>query len=152
MTTGKFDIEQFVKDMASRLSVIEGVLQSQAVDTLTESIPEVPLIQTYWSDINLTSGTDRWTMGGGGTKAIKQKVIGFVIDVYVRQRSSIGEDMSAIHRYIDPITDMLENEDDKPYFGNQGIDSFTWSAERSTFSYGDIDYAGIRFTLSVHTM
>jgi len=75
----------------------------------------------------------------------------FVIhaDYYAEQRGHIGEDMAALVDGINTLTDMLEGQDQKPYFGLDGLKAFFWRWDRVTFEYGGVGYVGARYLITV---
>ena len=58
--------------------------------------------------------------------------------------------MAALYPLIDAIQDVLEDEDNKPYFGLEGIKVIeSWSARRIVFEYGGSRYVGARFIIKL---
>lgn len=123
------------------------VKRGESYDELTEGIQDLPTLQVYPESGIQSAGssTDRFTMRGG----IRQTEFVINADYYARQRSHIGEDMEALVDGIDAITDVLEGQDEKPYFGLSGIMAFSWRWDRVTFIYADIQYMGARFAITV---
>ena len=123
--------------------------RGESYDELTESIPDLPLLQVYPESANQdpAGGTERTSFGAG----VRQTSLVVNADYYARQRSDIGEDMAALVNGIDAITDVLEGQDKKPYFGLDGIKAFAWSWSRVVFLYGDPEqkYIGARFVITL---
>jgi len=119
----------------------------ESYDELTEGVQDLPTLQVYPESgyQSAASGTDRFTMRGG----IRQTEFIIHADYYARQRSQIDEDMKELVNGIDAITDVLEGQDEKPYFGLTGIQAFSWRWDRVTFIYGDVQYMGARFAITV---
>jgi hypothetical protein len=121
----------------------------KSYNQLTESV-DPPMAQVYpsptWTQ-DPSGNTDRTTFGGG----VRQTLIGFHIDVYARRRSHIAEDMEAVVNISDEIEAIFEEQNTKPYFNEEGIKAFNWTATRVTFQYADpLDlYAGIRYVVNV---
>lgn len=123
---------------------------TQSMNELSEGIADEPTVQIYWESSNQdpSGNTDRTTFKAG----VRHTVMNINVDVIARQRRELGEDMGAVARLTDAVVTVLETQDNKPYFGLEGIRAFSWSAERVLFLYGDpeIRYVGSRFRLVVH--
>ena len=133
----------------STLGAATGITRSQSYDELGESIQDVPLIQVYPEMLrgNATGETDRSSFRG----TIRQTEVVIITDLYARQRSHMGEDMKALVNEIDAIIDVIEAQDTKPYFSEDGIKAFNWRGERVTFVYGDnqLPFVGMRFYFTI---
>jgi hypothetical protein len=57
--------------------------------------------------------------------------------------------MARLVNGIDAITNVIEGQDQKPYFGLVGIKGFSWRWDRVTFDYGGVAYVGARFMLTL---
>lgn len=130
------------------LSAAAALVRSQDYDELTEGMQDTPALQVYFEthegdSVNTT--THQSTFGGG----VQQVTMTFHADVYANQRSNIGEDMSRLYTVVDQIIDILQAQKHKPYFGLAGIQAFHWSAQRVVFAYGQVDYVGTRFVITV---
>lgn len=119
--------------------------------TLKETIPETPAIQVYFDskDVISPGGTDRYTMGGGKNGVIRKTAMIIHVDVYARQRSNIGDEMALLEELIDLVDDVMEQQGDKPYFGIDGVQAYSYRAERTTFEYNKNDYVGVRFYVTL---
>lgn len=135
--------------VAITFELTEGIKRVMKPDQLKENIPDLPLLQIYPQSFQgavAGSQNDRNTFKAG---VRTQEQVWFV-DVYARQRSYIGEDMQKVVELSDAVIQVLERQNEKPYFGQVGIQGFRWQGERVTFSYGDPEqkYVGVRFTLT----
>jgi len=121
--------------------------KTESYDELSEGLQDMPLLQVYWeaSMQSPPGGTDRYTFQGG----VRQSWITIHADYYAQQRSHLGEDMEALVDGIDALTDVLEGQDLKPYFGLEGIKAFSWEATRVTFDYAGVLYIAARFVIQV---
>ena len=140
-------LHQIVDAVEATLSAAGGLVRSQTFDALTEGIgsADLPLLQVYPESLEFvdpSGSSDRMTFGG----AVRQEVYVIHADVYCRQRSHIGEDMAALVKMIDAITDVLEAQDCPP-FGLAGIKSWQWSWSRVQFEYAGAQFVGARFVL-----
>ena len=148
---GILTIAEICDAIDTTLGAATGISRSQSYDELTEGVHagDLPLLQIYpdSGEADIESGTDRSTFRAG----IRQTQFIIVADLYARQRSHIGEDMHALVDSIDAIIAVLEAQDTKDYFGQDGIQAFRWRFERVTFMYGDpqIPYVGARFYLTI---
>ena len=144
MTT--LTITQITEGIRDTLAPAEGLKRVESGVTLTESIPDTPLLQVYFQDeeTDIASQTDRTTFRGG----VKQAGVTHHADVYVRQRGNIGEDIAACEEMAEAVRTLLASQNTKPYFGLDGLKAFHWRAERVTFEYADVKYSGIRFVIT----
>ncbi len=150
-------LAQIVDAIEDTLDAATTLATSQTYDELTEGMQDTPTLQVYPESneqVSADSGTDRRTFGGKGgveNKPVREKVYVIHADYYARQRSHMGEDMTALVDGIDAMEDVLEDEDTGPFFGLDGIKALTWSWSRVTFIYGDemIRYVGARFIIRV---
>lgn len=145
---GSITIAQINTAVVETLGTAQGVTFTQDADELTEGMQDVPTLQVYWE--NLTSdaradNADRSTF----SKGVIVTRLTFHADVLVRPRAHIGEDMAATIALASAVNDVLEAQTQKPYFGLAGIQAFTYTAERVTFDYGKVSYAGTRFILTL---
>ena len=135
----------------STLAAAITVVRSESYDELTEGVhaADLPMLQVYPESGRQDAGgkTDRFAFQGG----IRQTEFIIHADYYARQRAHIGQDMNALVNGIDALQDVFEAQDKKPYFGEDGIQAFSWSWTRVTFVYGDpqLPYVGARFVLVV---
>lgn len=122
--------------------------RAQTMETITEGMNTLPTVQIYVDEWDTTAGseTDRKTMRA----EVRVTALTIFVDVYVRQRSQLGEDMAAVVDKADEIIPILEAQKVKPYFALEGIKAFRWNGKRVTFVYGDqaTAYVGMRFTLT----
>lgn len=141
----RYAVVEAIKDT---LATADGIERAQAHETTTDGMTDWPTLQVYWerTEADFTSRTDRSTFGAG----LRQKQVIVHVDVYVRQRALIGEDMAAVAATADAIEDVLDAQREKPFFGLAAIRAFKWTSERVTFAYGDpeLRFAGVRFVLT----
>lgn len=145
---GNITIAQINTALVATLGTAEQLTFKQDADALTEGMQDLPTLQVYWENLTsdaLANNADRSTFG----KGVIVTRLTFHADVYVRQRSHIGEDMAAVLELASTVNDVLEAQTSKPYFGLEGIQAFAYTAERVTFDYGKAAYAGIRFILTI---
>lgn len=150
---GAITITAINSAIENTLATAVGLTYSQDYDELTEGMQDMPNLQVYWfsgPDTDPTSGSARTTFKAG----VRQKSITFHADLFARQRSNIGEDMSALLPLVDAIHDVLEAQQEQPYFGLEegaikAIES--WDPRQVVFEYGDqqIRYIGARFVIKV---
>jgi hypothetical protein len=142
---------QICDAIESTLGAAAGVSRSESYDELSDGVTETPTLQVYWesTEEDISGSTDRTSFRAG----MRQDEHLFHGDLYVRQRSHIGEDMQKLVEMKDAIDAVLVAQTDKPYFGLAGIQAFHWRAERVTFVYGDpqIPYVGIRYYITIRT-
>ena len=140
---------QILNAIEATLATATTVNRSESYDELTEGIHDFPMLQVYpeAGTQDPGGGTDRTTFRGG----VRQTEFTIHVDYYARQRSHIGEDMSALVDGIDALQNVFEAQDTKSYFGLAGIRAFKWSWSRAVFTYGDpnVSYMGARFVLTI---
>ena len=143
-------LAQICNAIETTLATATTVVRSESYDELTEGIHDLPMLQIYpeGSSQSPPGATDRHTFGGAGNP-VRQTEFVIHADYYARQRAHIGEDMAALVDGIDALQDVLEGQDQKPYFGLDGLKAFSWRWDRVTFVYADVNYIGARFMLLV---
>jgi hypothetical protein len=57
--------------------------------------------------------------------------------------------MAVLLPFIDAVTDKLEDQDNKPFFGLDAIQAFSWVWQRAIFPFAQGEYVGCRFILTV---
>lgn len=140
-------ITQIVEAIKTTLKADDGGLRAQAGVDLGEGIADTPTLQVYWEAENTDaeSQNDRTTFKGG----VQQSGITVNADVLVHERGEIGENMAAVQVMAETIRTRMNRMKKGPFFGLTGIKSFKWRAERVTFEYAEVKYAGIRFAIEV---
>ncbi len=129
------------------LGAATGIQWSATFNELTEGVSSLdcPLIEIYpQAGICDPSGrTDRTTFQAG----VQQSIITIHADLYARQRSELGEDMGKTITMIDPIINVLQEQEKPPFFDVKGIKAFSWSWRKAVHNRAGADYVGARFTL-----
>jgi hypothetical protein len=142
-------LAQICNAIESTLAAATTVARSESYDELTEGVQDFPMLQVYpeAGNVDAVGSTDRTTLQAG----CRQTSVTIHADYYARQRSQLDEDMKALVNGIDALTNVLEQQDTKPYFGLDGIRAFRWEWRRVTFVYGDggQPMVGARFVLTV---
>lgn len=140
-------LAQICDAIESTLDDATTLVRSQSYDELTEGIHDTPLLQVYpESGSQSPPGmTDRHTFQGG----VRQTEFIIHADYYAQQRVNIGEDMAALVDGIDAMTAVFEGQDQKAYFGLEGLKAFSWRWDRVTFDYAGVAYVGARFVITV---
>ncbi len=136
------------------LATATGITRAQDLDEISESIPnaDMPLLMVYpdnWASAT-DSQTNKNTFGGVVDDPLQRKSIVFNVDVYIAQvGAKFSESMVSYATIAQAITDVLNAELLKPLFSDAAIENFTWSAERVVLNYSNVDYIGIRFTITL---
>ena len=135
--------------IATTLSAATGITTTMSYDELTEGIPDTdcPRLQVYPDTFapNPDSRADRTTF----KSAIQFQQLIVFVDVYSRKRSQMALDMKAVVDNLDALIDVLEAQEEKPFFGVAAITVFDWVWKRATFVYVEELYAGGRFTITL---
>lgn len=139
--------------IATTLGAATGIVRVQDAakpsedEGLTEGIGDVPMMQVYWNAgvCDSPGETDRRTFGG----RVRQAHVTYFVDVYARQRSHLSEDFAAQLELTEAVWNVLEDQQSPPFFDIDGCKALRWSAERTIFDYGQVQYAGVRFTVEV---
>lgn len=119
------------------------------VTQMKEGMPDRHTLQVYPTEgqTNVTGNTDRASFGA----EVRHTETIIHADYYARQRSHLGEDLTAMVDGIDALIAVLETQKRAPLFGESDIKSFRWRWEYVTFVYGDpeVKYAGVRFFITL---
>ncbi len=149
---GEITIAEVCDAIESTLSTATGIERSQSYDELTEGIAaaDCPLLQVYWESFAMdpTGGTDRKTFGAG----VRSKPFVVHADIYASRRHQLAQDNKRLIEIVDAVLDVLEEQDKKPYFGFEGIKSWSLDgATRTLFLYPDETnkFVGARFILTI---
>ncbi len=143
------EIYDLVEAVRATLAQSPEVLRATGNESLLEEINDDRVLEVYPEEgvADAKTQTDRTTFGMG----VQQEGVSLHIDYYARQRSHMGEDMAQLTRGLDSIRRMLKEQQKKPFFGVEAIQTFRWTWRRVTFEYGQGEnatkYAGVRFTL-----
>jgi len=129
---------------AEMAEITSATVQSGA--SLTEGINDTLTIQVYpeSGESAHNSRTDRNTFGKG--LELRRRIVH--IDVYARARAHIGEDMVAVTSAADDVEAKLNEQQSSPPFGVAGVKTWHYTWQRVIFSYGGVEYVGIRFVLT----
>jgi len=143
-------IAQICDAIETTLATATTVKRSESYNELVDGIQDQPLLQVYWeSTLQSPPGsTDRYSFGGGGNP-IRQSWITIHADYFAEQLAHLGQAMGSLVDGIDAITNVLEGQDQKPYFDLDGIKAFSWEANRVNFEYSGALYVGARFIIQV---
>lgn len=146
---GTLTLAQICNAIESTLGAATGMEATQSYDELTEGVgsADTPMLQVYpdSGDCDASGSTDRTTFRGGK----RQKHVTIHADLLARQRSHLAEDMEVSIDMIDAIIDIFEQQDTKPYFGQDGIKAFSWRWERVEYEYSGAKLAGARFYIAI---
>lgn len=131
----------------AELSAAVGVQSSTPYDEMTEGIPamDCPRIEVYpeAGSSDPLGGTDRTTFSA----CVQQVVVTIHADLYARQRSQLGEDVAAYVGLTDAIIDVLQSQEQLPFFGVTGIKAFNWRWRKAVFRRADARFVGARFII-----
>jgi hypothetical protein len=139
---------QITKSIRDTLASAKGMNRAESGQEITESIPDVPLLQVYFEteDTDGSGNTGQTTFRAG----VRVSHVTVHTDVYVSQRAHIDQDIAACEAMAEEVRSILADQKIKPYFGLDGLQAFQWRAQRVTFTYGAVDYSGIRFVIEVY--
>lgn len=138
------------------LGAAAGIKRIQSVDEITESIPEgdMPLLMTYVQSWGADTGGDTQKSSFGSSPLIQSSPV-YVADVYIPSKGSIAESFGVLVTIADQCDLLIEAQVGITLFGvldsasNAAIKSFSWSGERVTLEYADVNYPGIRYTFTM---
>ena len=149
------DIEDICDAIADTLGAAAGIQKTQRPGELTEGLDNQVTLQVYPDSggQDAATGDDRTTFKAG----MQQEEVVVIADLYVRQRSHIGEDMAALITMLDAMRTTLKAIKVAPLFSlrqtnnNPAIKTFAWNWRRVLFEYGDPlqRYVGLRLTLTL---
>lgn len=132
------------------LAATPGLAVCQSIGDLSEDYPDTPALQVMpdsgqWAAIEGESS--RLTFQAGA----RVRELLLRLDLPVKQRADLPEDMVAVVDMADNLEAMLLALGTKTYFGLDDIFSIWWSWERTIFLRGTREYVGVRFTLHLKT-
>ena len=85
----------------SKLGAATGLVRSQSYDELTDGMTDTPTLQVYWQrDVTDPQGNTSMTTFRTGVQQVEMV---FHADLFARQRSHIGEDMSALYTVMQQV-------------------------------------------------
>jgi hypothetical protein len=147
-------IADAIKDTLTAEMDADLLTRAYGYDELPEGINDAPSLEVYWQRVldDATTDTDRFTFGA---PAVRVKEITFYVDYIANPRNNLAENNAQLTAGASQIIDILETEDltcagnHCPPFGQCGIKTFRWSAERVSFLYGGVTYYAARFEIVV---
>lgn len=135
--------------VADTLAMTTGVVTMKSYDELTEGVDpfDCPRLHVFpQAGVCDPSGnTDRTTFSSG----VQQVELTIFVDLFARQRSELQEDMMVTVEMVDSLMNYLQTLERPPFFGVEGIKSFSWRWQRDTFKFAKSYYMGARFTLII---
>ncbi len=140
----------FVSDLVFPPSLVAELdhMTFQNFDDLTEAVTNTPTMQFFWEGMDIVSSageTDRHTFGGGE----RIKDFNFRVDLYIDRSSSLHKLFGHMLPLTDAINDVFEAQNQKPYFGIDGIKSYSFSCERALVEYGGYTYPVVQWELGI---
>lgn len=148
-----YDIKTVNTAIEETLAAATGIKRAQDLDELSDNIPEsdLPLIQVVpasWSGGTATQ-THNHSFGGAGTdsEVFKPKQWTFDVLVYVSTLSKLKVGMNRLATIAAAITEVLDAQARAPLFGSEAIQSFTYSSERGSLNYSNVDFLGFRISI-----
>jgi hypothetical protein len=138
--------------IAETLEAASEIKLARSIDEIRERVAatDCQMLEVYPDKYfpNANDETDRKTFRGGLRKSK------WVIHVnhYPRPLSHIGEDMQALVEGLDSLSAVLESQENRPFFGSDVIDSFSWHWQRVTLIRSDGRYRGGRFIIEVYVL
>jgi hypothetical protein len=142
---GELTITEVVQAIRDELTNSISGVRGQALEEMTESIPDTPLIQVYFEAFQSLDGeVNKQTTFQG---ALQKTRLTIHVLVFSSKRAHIGQDFAAVTQKADEVVRVLQGQRKQPFFGLQGLKSFGWSAQRAIIEYGKDDFMGVRFIL-----
>lgn len=150
-------ITELTTAVRDTLGAAVSIVQAQAGREMTETIPDTPMLQVYLQKFQLSTGsqTDRNSFGSRTVQPKRHKVYSLNVDVYVHQRSTLGDEMAKLETVLDELINILEDttQNGKPYFGLAAIDAFKVNdIERAVIEVAQFEYSGYRIPIDFHVI
>ncbi len=127
--------------------VTAGDLQkAERYDKLSEDFQDVPMAQVYLDqgEVDASTATAQHTFRG----AARMHEVAVGVDIPCRQRGDAAEDMKAVVDVLEAVTNKLDAQQTRPWFGSDAIKSWRWRWQRVTFVRGEATpYVGLRVTI-----
>jgi hypothetical protein len=145
--------ENIVEKIASILEGIPEFRQVQRNLTLTEDIPELPLIQVYWnsnSPLVISGDNNKITFSSSTKPPIVGTKVEIKVDIYISQRSQLGVELTKMINILDQVDQIFYQKLSTPILNMQGVKGFSYAAERVVFKVGDYSYSGISIVISLN--
>jgi hypothetical protein len=123
----------------------------QNYNSLSEGLANTPAIQVYWQNfepVSSGSETDRRTFGGD-VKPVRRKDFTFNVDLYCDPIGHLDAVMPQMLPIVDELINILENQDQKPYFGLADIKAYTFEAQRGVIEYANTNYPVVQFVINL---
>lgn len=145
-------IADLTKGVANELLARPELLRVMSGNEIKETIPDTPSVQVYFQSKQTISpgGNDRISFGAVNRNPIRQTEVLIHCDLYVRQRSNIGDEMAKLEALLDVMDSVMESQNVTPFFGSPGVKSWNFRAERVTFEYNKVDYVGVRYYVTLN--
>ena len=124
----------------------------QSYDEITEGVNagDTPLLMVYCESVlaDATGETDRGTLLTGAT-GINVKNIVIHCDFYTSQRGHVGEDVADQVDNMSSAVDVIEGQNQKPYWDNNAVQAFNYRMDRVQFEFAGAIYPGFRVELTL---
>ena len=144
----RISIMQMCTAVHDTLEDAASLVLAQNYDELTETIPDTPMIQVWFSTSSVDSQnvTDRETFGAG----VRVSSYDIFVDVYAKRRANLAEDVAIATRVIDELEAILEAQDNCPPFGLTYCKSYRWETTFTVNLYNNgKEYAGGRIIITL---
>lgn len=135
------------KSVASALTLATGVKRVEAHDEMSENVPVTPMLQVYpeSGETDTVGENDRAVFNA----AIRRSQTVIHVDGFARQRSYLGADIAAAVALVDAVDAVLIAQKATPFFGLADIQGFRWNWQRQNWKVNEIDYAGVKFIITL---
>lgn len=152
---GYYDLATINTAIEQTLKLATGLKTAQDIDEITDNIPEMdlPLLQVIPNNWSGTTGSDSHvnTFAGQGTDTVALMRKTWVFDIFVFIAPSgqrFRESMVTLVAVAAAITEVLDEQQKAPLFGEEAIRSFQYAATRGVINYSGVDYNGFQVTLT----
>lgn len=156
-----YSLTTLTESIEASFATVTGITRSQDAskpnigEGLTATIPEsdLPLVQCYprtWV-IAGSSNTQQNTFGGGSRRPVQQMPVTLFVDVYIAPtaRGLLSEVYSQLITVASACNDMLLNQYGKSSFNDETIRSFIVEGEAVILDYSQVQYHGVRYTITL---
>ena len=129
------------------LATATGIAVTQGYDEFTENIAsaDLPMLRVWPHHWSVRGDQSQNTFGGG----VRVTDVTLYVDVYIRNRVHMGEDMKKLVEQSDAVDAVLDAQTGKHPFSLDGIEAYSWSAETVVFTWASASYTAARYTIEL---
>lgn len=135
-----------IKDtLAASTDVKEVLLYDRMTDAISARACPIVFVYPNFYTPDARNTTERTSFNA----SVQYQELTVFVDVYASERTKLAEDMTQMVTACESLSEILQVQEKRPFFGLEGIKNFAWDWRRVTFRFGTHQYMGGRFTLGI---